>query len=632
MNQSRLLRTVSRVVLLIFVMATIGTPAVAQGPAQVQELTGNLGPGEGRLYRLSGLQQGDHLYFYMNTTSGDLDPFVGVVQSDQISLETLQTYQAEVLQALESGEDPQQTIQALRDRYLSAWDDDSGAGYSAALEFTVPADGDYSVLAGSSLSAIGRSTFGTFRLLVGMNAPEVLSGEARQTGDTLAVEEKGALSAGVSVEQLDRTLTPDQPKATLFLRDIDPDDTLYVHLAPTNPGAFYPIVVLRDYGGKPVQGGNLNGKETTAAFQIALPEGGPGYQLEISAQDAQGNPASGDYRLLVGINAPQVLDGQAEPAGQAVINQPIPVQVGLKLQQIFQIAQKDDYYSVVDSLRLDWTDPALAFSPDTCQCAFKSYTEKEFDRFLADVKGRWPDFTINNQQGNRWTQNRLVVVRPDGHATYFERFSTNLQIDFDFKKFPFDTQSFYTIIDLIYPADRYVFETMPGFTEIDPGHGEDEFIITGFEEQISSQPVSTETVNSRYIFSFSAPRYLDYYVFQIFLPIFLISLVGWINLFLKDYGRRIEVATGNLLLFIAFSFSIADNYPHLGYLTFLDAIMAVTFIVNAVMILYNVQLRRLEMAGRTERAERVDNILDYTFPLLYIIPLAIAYYIFFGAA
>jgi len=629
MIQPRLFRSICRVALLIAGLATVGLPAFAQGAAQVQELAGNLSPNEYRIYNLPGLRQGDRLYFYMETTSGNLDPLAGLLKGDQAPLQALQSYQSDVQQALQSGEDPRQAIQVLRDRYLLAWDDDSGTGYAAAFEFTVPADGDYSLVVGGSLSAAGRSTAGDYRLLVGLDAPQVLGGEATPTGDVLAVEDREAFSTGVSVEQLNGSLSAEEPTQTLRLREIDPGDTLYVYLEPTSPGAFRPVAMLRDYGGKPVNVANLNGEQETASFETTLAEGGQGYRLEVSGVDAQGEPASGDFRLLVGVNAPQVISGQAETSGVPVLLEPIPVKVGLKLQQIYNIAQKDDYYSVVASLRMDWSDPALAFSPDTCQCAYKSYTEKEFDRFLADVQGRWPDFTIYNQQGNRWIQNRVVIVRPDGQATYFERFSTNLQIDFDFKKFPFDTQSFYFIADMIYPQGLYIFEVLPGYSEIDPGHGEDEFVLTTFEESTGSQQVSTETVNSRYTFSFSAPRHLDYYVFQIFLPILLISLVGWVNLFLKDYGRRIEVATGNLLLFIAFSFSIADNYPHLGYLTFLDAIMAVTFIVNAVMVLYNVQLRRLEMADRAGRAERVDHVLDYAFPLLYIIPLLIAYWIFF---
>jgi hypothetical protein len=105
--------------------------------------------------------------------------------------------------------------------------------------------------------------------------------------------------------------------------------------------------------------------------------------------------------------------------------------------------------------------------------------------------------------------------------------------------------------------------------------------------------------------------------------------VSWITFFLKDYARRIEVATGNLLLFIALSFSIAENYPRLGYLTFLDVVMAITFIINALVVMYNVYLRRLEMQGREDFAERIDNYLDWIYPLSFIALILVTGLIFF---
>jgi hypothetical protein len=115
----------------------------------------------------------------------------------------------------------------------------------------------------------------------------------------------------------------------------------------------------------------------------------------------------------------------------------------------------------------------------------------------------------------------------------------------------------------------------------------------------------------------------------VFLPIVLIIGVSWVTFFLKDYTRRIEVAAGNLLLFIAFSFSLAENYPRLGYLTFLDVIMATTFFVNVMVVIYNVWLKRMEMNGQEERADRIDSYLDWMYPFAYLIPLGIAVVIFF---
>jgi hypothetical protein len=203
-------------------------------------------------------------------------------------------------------------------------------------------------------------------------------------------------------------------------------------------------------------------------------------------------------------------------------------------------------------LRLEWTDPALAFNPDDCSAIPGSTPRPAFNQFLEDVR-KWPDFTFFNQQGNRWSQNRLIEIESNGHVTYLERFSTNFQVDFDWTKYPFDRQDFFIKVDMLYPEENYVFVPMEGFNEIDPGHGEDEFVLTDFDTQISSVTSSRRQPTSRFTFHFSAPRHLEYYVFRIFIPILLIISVSYITFFLKDYVRRIEIATGNLLLFIAFA-------------------------------------------------------------------------------
>jgi hypothetical protein len=235
------------------------------------------------------------------------------------------------------------------------------------------------------------------------------------------------------------------------------------------------------------------------------------------------------------------------------------------------------------------------------------------------VEGRWPEFTFQNQQGNRWTQNRLAVVWSDGRALYFERFTTIFQVDFDFRPFPFDTQEFIIRVDALFPEEYYVYADLEGFSEISSEHGEDEFIITDFDTEITSEQASTQSATSRFTFSFTAPRHLNYYIFQIFVPILLIIGVSWITFFLRDYGRRIEVATANLLLFIAFSWTLADNYPRLGYLTFLDAVMAIMFVINALVVAYNVWLRRLEMNDQGDLAERIDRVMDWVYPVAYIV-------------
>ena len=139
---------------------------------------------------------------------------------------------------------------------------------------------------------------------------------------------------------------------------------------------------------------------------------------------------------------------------------------------------------------------------------------------------------------------------------------------------------------------------------------------------------STQAPISRFTFHFSAPRHLDYYIFRIFVPILLIITVSYITFFLKDYGRRIEIATGNLLLFIAFSWSLGENYPRMGYLTFVDAIMAITFFINTLVVALNVYYKWLEQNGQREKADRLEAPMNYIYPLAYLVSFGLAALVF----
>jgi len=612
--------------LLCFCLLT-AVPAFAQGPA-VQEITGTINPGGLDIFMVPGLKEGQTLYVSMEHISGNLDPVIYLAPAEVDLNALIGGYLAEVQRLLDSSEYPLAELPALADRTFLAWDDDSGEGYNTALEFKIPQDGDYILGASGALSSAGRETSGVYRLLIGLDAPEVLSGEAVPGEVFLAFQNDELLGMPGRVQKYSGSLTDGEPLVTLPLYDFDPGTTLYAFVVATS-GNLKPILVLRDFGDKPVGVANLQGTNSQASLEYELPQGGQAYSLDIYSTPIGGEPTSGDFRLLAGVDAPEVLTGQAEQNSQRVLRTPVEVQTGLKLQQIVMIDQSNEIMRAVGTIQLSWNDQKLAFSPDECNCEVKEYTENEFNQFLEDTGGDWPDFTFFNQQGNRWTLSRVVQVLPDGSVTYLERFSTDFQLNFDFSKYPFDVEDFYIYADLVYPEDRYVMVPTEGFSEIDPEHGEDEFILTGFDTSVSSVISSRAYPVSRFTFHFNAPRYLMYYLFRIFIPVLLIILISYITFFLKDFTRRIEVATGNVLLFIAFSWSLAEDYPRMGYLTFLDAIMAITFIINTLVVIYNVYLKWLESTERREQAERIDRIADVAYPLSYLLAFGLTILIFF---
>ncbi|MEJ2557819.1 MAG: hypothetical protein P8186_16640 [Anaerolineae bacterium] len=624
----RRLCSVALLCILVLSQITGAEPVQAQESGPVQILTGQIDErSPGGLYLLPGLKQGQELYVYVEGASGNLDPLAALVKPDvQVGEGKLSTeFQGQVERAVLEGRDPLGVLGSFGDEYFLAWDDDGGEGYAAAFSSKIPSDGNYLLLVTSSPF---KNTFGAYRLLIGLDAPEVLTGQpTTSTSDRLAIPQGFQSTADVAIQELGGTLTP-QKRSTFFnLDDAKPGDTLYAYIETTS-GDLAPALVLSDFGGKPVAAGNIGGQAGSARLQYNFAEAGRNYRLEV--ESGRDELAESGYRLLVGLNAPQVLTGEAESVGRAVLLAPIEAQVGVRLQQITDIDQKGENYNAVVGIRMEWTDPSLAFSPDACECRTKVFAQKDFDQFVALTGGRWPEFTLFNQQGNRWTQNRLAAVQPDGHATYFERFTTTFQApDFDFRKFPFDTQHFFIRLDAIFPEELLVFSDLGGFTAVGTQLGEEEFYVTDFDTKITSETATTGEATSSYTFHFRARRHLIFYIVRIFVPLGLIILVAWITFFLKDYGKRIEATSANLLLFIAFNFTIGADLPRLGYLTFLDTILIGAFLISVFMVVYNVYLKRLELNEKEERAERIDRYMIWLYPLGYLLVFGLMVVTFF---
>ena len=611
---------------LISILMAIAGTALAQDEEEraVQTLTGYFGNRRSSIYTLPNLKQGDKLYIYMQRTSGNLDAYVALADAEMGLSNLFDVIVPQLKREIAAGRDPLVVIKEISDEFFLKWDDDSGAGYDAALEYIVPADGSYQLLAGGTPT---KDTFGDFRLLVGVNAPEVLTGKVSPTGDTIAVLNRSASRVNIDIQEVKGILTPERTERTYILRNVDTGDTLYVFVEATS-GDLHPVVVLQDFGHKPLRSGNFSGKDTSIAFEYKFDEVSENDRLVISSGTQGEEITTGDFRLLLGLNSPEVLAGKAESVGQPVVHDPIDVKVGIQMDQIAGVDQKAENYDVVANLIFSWQDPTWAFSPDTCDCDTKIFTVSEFVKWATDNDKRYPEFILFNQQGNRWSQSEIVVVRPDGEASYFERFSVTLQApDFDFRKFPFDSQDFYIRVQLLFSEDVYIYQDLEGASRLGEQLGEEEWVVTDFETIIET--VENFGERSQFSYHFNAKRALTFYLIRFFVPLALIILVAWITFFLKNYMRRVEITTGNLLLFIAFNFTISDSLPKLGYLTFLDAILASTFFISVVVVAFNVYLQRLEANGKEELAQRIDKYTLWIYPVAYVVTFGLVYWYFF---
>lgn len=311
--------------------------------------------------------------------------------------------------------------------------------------------------------------------------------------------------------------------------------------------------------------------------------------------------------------------------------EPLDVEVGIKVQQITSINQRNENFSAVVSFLLKWHEPELQLVADKAT-GVRIFQVPDFISLMVKEKRRWPATTFYNAQGRIAYQNQVVVVDEAGNVTYVARFTATFQApDFDFRNFPLDYQNFHITLDSILPEKLVRFRALDNYSDIGDTLGEEEWILSNAQHNISNHS-EFGFKSSRFILSFEGKRHLTYYLVRILLPIIVIILVSWFTFFLKDYAKRIDLASGNLLLFIAFSFTIANDLPRLGYLTLMDTFLIATFVITGLVVLANVILKRLQRDKREILIDKIDTIGLWGYPIFYLGAGALMLMLFYAAS
>jgi hypothetical protein len=65
---------------------------------------------------------------------------------------------------------------------------------------------------------------------------------------------------------------------------------------------------------------------------------------------------------------------------------------------------------------------------------------------------------------------------------------------------------------------------------------------------------------------------------------------------------------------VAYHLAVGSGLPRLGYVTFMDALFLIAFVLSVAAIACNVQLRRLQARRETDLAERLDRPMLLAYP------------------
>ncbi len=209
----------------------------------------------------------------------------------------------------------------------------------------------------------------------------------------------------------------------------------------------------------------------------------------------------------------------------------------------------------------------------------------------------------------------------------FYRIQANLNSPVNLKEFPFDTQEMQIIVeDKTKDINEIVY--VPKLKE----SGFDESItftgwnINGFDAKVDEHKYEVyDSVYSRYMFTVSISRIALNSFMKTFLPVFFILLVVLFS-FILDPDKittRLGMAGSSLVATVMFHISISNQIPPVGYLTFADKFMVLTYFILFGIFAMNILLLEMLERKQNETVERLHRRTEYSVfiivPLLYLL-------------
>jgi hypothetical protein len=303
----------------------------------------------------------------------------------------------------------------------------------------------------------------------------------------------------------------------------------------------------------------------------------------------------------------------------SVGGQPVQVTVALYVTDFVAIDETKETFELSGYLTARWNDPRLALPA--------SATDKKKGYRLGDI---WaPSIESANTISHKSMQYWLTADK-DGVVTYVERFDSVVSNNFDFRKFPFDTQLLRLEFHTFFTSDedvRFAPQPLPstgisrdrdtelsGWTSGDVKYTVDR-VAGGL-----SLPSTNEAV-----FQIPMKRRAGFYIWKILLPLVMLALIPavvfWIDVEMFDWLLKIPMTM--MLSMVAFEFTIARDLPRIGYISFLDAVFLASFTFCFLCILEILAVFLLQQQGKRGLAVKFHRTGRWAYPLGYVLMIGL---------
>ncbi|MEN0061130.1 MAG: hypothetical protein AAGA48_03215 [Myxococcota bacterium] len=341
-------------------------------------------------------------------------------------------------------------------------------------------------------------------------------------------------------------------------------------------------------------------------------------------------PSPGHAQNLDSLPLPELLVRLQKP--HFVTPPEAPTEVGIALQ-VFEIAEIDpatNTFEMEGYLDLVWCDPREGFDPAVVGTDREIFLENDAERELDFIW--WPDFYFVNEVGPRRTENRELILKPNGTVEYREKFGVRLAANYDMRRFPFDQQTLEVEIEsFAWSTEDLRFVLQDQIITFTDDFEIPEWSIIDVEESIKQKTEPRDQHEySELLAEIEVRRDPGFYVTKIMLPLGIIVAISWAVFWMigDTLADRMSVSFTGVLTSVAYQFIVSESLPRHIYDTFLDGFVLLSFLMMVFTIMENIVVNSLSLGGRDQVATRVDQASRVLFPTLYVGSLTWLYFVY----
>ncbi len=306
---------------------------------------------------------------------------------------------------------------------------------------------------------------------------------------------------------------------------------------------------------------------------------------------------------------------------------PVKVSITVSINKIYNIDTIAETYVIDGYINVGWRDPRLALRKPGQPETLIYFNDQVTQRLGSEIW--WPMLEFINIIGVRSVLSRDIEIEPNGRVNYSERFSGTFASDMDFRKYPFDTQTFEIKLESFSYGDQKVVLASDKAISDQTLHEEWTFEKPKAVIGTHTYPAFTEKYSS-YRMEMTGKRKHDYFLWQFFFPLFMIIISSWIIFWITDFGDQLSTAFTLMLTVVAFNFYVSTLLPRLPYNTFIEISIISGYLTISLTIFVIVVHHQVVERGYEFAAQRIAVASRWVFPLGYVVSMILAQKIFLG--